>query len=352
MTEPGRRAHGRLRLALVGCGAMAGPYLAATSGSTAFSPTMLVDVAPDRARRRAEEYGIAEIAEDHRKVLGRVDAAVVAVPNHLHAPVTLDLLRHGIHVLVEAPMAMTVPDCEAMLRASHDARARLAVGLAHRHSSAARFVKTLLACRCLGEPRRFEIRAGTPYRWPAATDSPFRRATGGGVLADAGVHLLDLVLWWLGDYAEVACEEDSRGGVEADCRIEMRLRQGATGVVELSRTRELRNTVVLEGDQGSLEMGTDPDPVVRVSLGHPPVELAGSAPERRAAGEGLQRLLARQLVDFADAIEGDRDPLVPGAEGARVVALLEECRSRSRPLRHAWEEPGAGPAGETPPAKA
>ena len=62
--------------------------------------TYLVD--KDRARSRgwAEKFGVERTAEDYRELVGEVDAAVLSLPHHLHAPVAVDLLSNGLHVLV------------------------------------------------------------------------------------------------------------------------------------------------------------------------------------------------------------------------------------------------------------
>jgi len=61
--------------------------------------------------------------------------------------------------------------------------------------------------------------AGYRSFWKVASDFMFRKEAGGGVLADTGAHLLDLLLWWLGDYESVEYCDDAVGGVEADCEL-------------------------------------------------------------------------------------------------------------------------------------
>jgi UDP-N-acetylglucosamine 3-dehydrogenase len=49
----------------------------------------------------------AIVTADYTEIIDEMDVAVVAVPHHLHATIALDLLKNGIHVLVEKPMATT-----------------------------------------------------------------------------------------------------------------------------------------------------------------------------------------------------------------------------------------------------
>ncbi|MFY9820747.1 MAG: Gfo/Idh/MocA family oxidoreductase [Thermoanaerobaculia bacterium] len=339
----------KLRLAVVGCGAVAAiHHLPALSLCRGAEATVLVDADPGRARDLAARFGVPETATDVRSLPGRVDAAIVAVPNSLHAPVSIDLLRQGVHVLVEKPMALSVGECDAMIAAAEAGRSVLAVGLEFRFFDSSLFVRNLLRDGLLGKIQRFEMHQGVIPRWPFATDFMLRKElAGGGVLADFGVHVLDLLLWWLGDWTDVEYRDDAQGGIESDCELLLAFHSGITGTVELSRTRNLANTCLFEGERASLEVGIwDPDPSVRLLLADREVALDGRA--RRTEGSGVDFLEAfvRQIDDFADAIREGREPHVPGREGRRSQALIEECYARRQPLQLPWS---VVPAGEQAP---
>ena len=200
----------KLKLALVGCGAITkGIHLPVAACADQVQVVMLADKALPRARELADKHGVTAITSDYRDAIGQVDAAVVALPNHLHAPVTVDLLRHGIHVLVEKPMALTVADCDAMIKAADDTGSVLAVGLIRRFYRASRWAKQVIEEGLLGDIVDFDLREGSIYSWTIASDSTFRKETGGGVLADIGPHSLDLLLWCLGDYSSVDYYDDA-----------------------------------------------------------------------------------------------------------------------------------------------
>ncbi len=158
-------------------------------------------------------------------------------------------------MLVEKPMALTAAECDAMIAAAEEGGAVLAVGLMRRFLRSTRFVRHAVQTGLLGRIRRFDVREGIVYNWPVASDFFFRKETaGGGVLIDTGAHTLDSLLWWLGDVRSLDYFDDNYGGVEADCLLQLQMESGATGVVELSRTRKLRNTAIIEGDRASIEV--------------------------------------------------------------------------------------------------
>lgn len=328
-----------LRLAVVGCGAITTlHHLPAITLADHVDATVLVDVDAARARKLAERFGVPEVATDTAALPGRVDAAIVALPNSLHAPVSIDLLRHGIHVLVEKPMAMNVRECDEMIAAADAAGAVLAVGHEFRFFDSSLLVRNLLRDGLLGDIRRFEMHQGVIPRWPFATDFFLKKETaGGGVLADYGAHVLDLLLWWLGDWADVEYLDDAMGGVESDCEMRLTMRSGLTGTVEISRTRNLRNTCLFEGTRASLEVGVwDPDPEIRLLIADREVSLAGRARREGSPGLDFTNAFVRQLDDFAAAIREGREPFVPGSEGRRSLALFEACYARRKPLELPW----------------
>lgn len=330
-----------LRVAVVGCGAIAElQHLPALAASRAASAVSLVDRNLSRAQALARRFGVPRAVSDVAEVASEVDAAILAIPNHLHAAVALELIGRGIHVLVEKPMAPTVAECDAMIEAAAKACVTLAVGLEFRFFDSTEAVRELLAAALVGSLSSFELRQGVIPRWPFASDFVLRRETaGGGVLADYGVHVLDLLLCWLGEWSEVECRDDALGGVEADAELDLTFASGLSGTVEVSRTRNLRNSCRFVGAGGVLEVGVwDPDPEITLHLGGKAVALAGHV---RRGGPALtfQDAFRRQLEDFAAAIQEGREPRVPGREGRRSIALLEACYARRRPLALPWGDP-------------
>ena len=331
----------KLKVAIVGCGAIAeGIHVPVTALSDQAEVAVLVDKSLPRARRLADRYGVPAVEDDYREIIGKVDAAIVSLPNYLHAPVTIDLLQHGIHVLVEKPMALETGGCDKMIETAHSAGAVLAVGLVCRFFASSLLAKRLIEDGMLGSILSFDLRRGSIYRWSVASDFIFRKEmAGGGVLTDIGVHCLDLLLWWLGDHDSVEYYDDARGGVEADCEIHLRLQSGASGVVELSRTRDLRNSWILQGERGTLEFGLGIDPTIRLRTTEDGLDFTGHAAMGGLVDKRIQDTFRRQLDDFTDAICSHRAPFVPGEEGRRAVELIEECYAVRRPLEQPWMLP-------------
>lgn len=334
-----------LRVAVVGCGAVAAiHHLPALQASALAEAALLIDQDRGRAEALARRFGIAGVATEVAAIQGAADAAIVALPNHLHAPVAIDLLRQGIPTLVEKPMARSVAECDAMIEAA--GTTPLAVGLEFRFFRSSTFVREVLESGILGTIRRFDLRQGVVLEWPLTSDYLFRKdLAGGGVLMDFGSHVLDLVLWWFGDPETIAYRDDARGGTESDCRLDLTFASGIEGVVEISRIRDLPNTCRIEGGRGTLEVGIwDPDPVISLTLPEGTTELSGRAD---LVGEdtsgGFREAFRREIDDFARAVREGAPPRVSGAEARRSMQLIETCYATRESLDWPWMSwlPGA-----------
>lgn len=122
-----------MRFGVIGCGLVAQvmhiPYLAEIPEADLFA---VVDPALDRTETLGDRYNVPHVFEDHETLLESVgddlDAVIVLTPAHAHADVVVDTLEHGVHTLVEKPLAATLEDATAMVDAAEasDATAMVA----------------------------------------------------------------------------------------------------------------------------------------------------------------------------------------------------------------------------------
>lgn len=337
-----------LRLAVVGCGAVAELYhLPAIAATESVELVALVDPALHRARTLAGRHGASHALPDASELPGLVDAAVVATPNRLHAAVASSLLRAGIHTLVEKPLARTTLECDEIAAAAASSGALAAVGHDFRWFPVAGFAKELFESRMLGRVEHVDLRQSQTGGWPSRTASSFSRDdSGGGVLLDFGVHMLDLLGWWLGGLHPSAYRDDAAGGVEAECEVDLDTGGGARVHVALSRRRTMRETFVVRCERATVEIGIFEPALLRISL---PAggAVEGDVPDDEFARAPILTVFRRQLEAFASAIRTGSGPVVSLADGRRAVALVETCYSMREPLRRPWDWPDALAAART-----
>ena len=334
-----------IRLAILGCGAVTElAHLPALHQIENVRVALLVDTNADRRRHLAAKFDVEHTADDIDGHWDLFDGAIVALPHALHAPASIKLLAKGKSVLVEKPMAVTAAECDAMIQVAHRTGAILGVGLFRRFLWSVQFARALIQEGVLGQIESFDFREGGIYDWPVASDFFFRKdAAGGGVLIDTGAHTLDCLLYMLGDFSEVEYFDDAAGGVEANCLINLRLRDGVVGVVELSRTRKLRGTGIVRGTKGNLEIVLGWDRLLgcnhlKISLQNHPYVLGGPVGNVREAEQtqDFLPLIAAQIRDFIDAIRECRSPAADGPSARSSIQLIETCYRNRKTLAMPW----------------
>jgi predicted dehydrogenase/nucleoside-diphosphate-sugar epimerase len=348
------------RIALVGCGAISQSlHLPVLAGHEGIRLTALVDRAIDRAQSLAKGYGVPLVFADASQLSAdAVDAAIVATPAAHHASCAIDLMRRGIDVLVEKPMALTAHEADEMVRVAEATGRRLAVGYFRRLYPSLRLMKSLLDRHYLGAIRRFYSEGGGRYSWGASTLANMRRdLAGGGVLIDYGSHILDVLFYLFGEPFEVVGYQDNNlGGVEADCGIDARLThrgQPVDGRIELARMRNLGNFVRVECERGDLVFDVNERFRIRVvpndanTFDDFAQQTRGFSLEARwdgqAEDEAWHETFRRQIDDWLAAICERREPQLSGRSTLATARMIDACYARPTRIDEPWVAEGIEP---------
>jgi predicted dehydrogenase len=155
-----------------------------------------------KARALATRFGIPDVFDDIEDLLGheRVDALLVATPNHLHESHILAALAAGCHVLVEKPLALTAAAAQKLGKAAEKRGRVLMVGMTHRYRPDAQAVRSFVQNGELGQID--SIRSSWHVARPARTALGWRQRkdeAGGGAMLDLGLTMLDLCFWLAGN---------------------------------------------------------------------------------------------------------------------------------------------------------
>ena len=118
-----------IKVGLIGCGGMGKSLAGQLITIEGVKLAAVADPFDENRESAAAEYGAVGFA-DYEELIrtAGIDAVVVAVPNHLHAPATISAAAAGKHVFCEKPMALTLTDCRAMIDACNSAGVKLQIG--------------------------------------------------------------------------------------------------------------------------------------------------------------------------------------------------------------------------------
>ncbi len=266
-----------------------------------------------------------------------IDAVILCTPSGLHAGQAIAAAEAGKHVLVEKPLALTTAEADQMIAAAERAGVRLGVVFQRRAEPLYQRIHQALSAGDLGDLTLGVVTM--PYvRSQDYYDSGAWRGTwaldGGGVLMNQGIHLIDLLTWYLGDPVTV----HAIGGTLArDIEVEdtavaaLRFAGGALGTISATTTAApgFPHRLELFGTQGGIQV--EGEQVARWHLADPARATVPPLPPGEAAGAGAggdPRGIALTghigiIRDFVEAVRENRPPLVDGREGRRSLATIE-----------------------------
>jgi predicted dehydrogenase len=155
-----------------------------------------------KARALATRFGIPDVFDDIEDLLAheRIDALLIATPNHLHESHILAALSAGAHVLVEKPLALSAAAGQKIAKAAEKRDRVVMVGMTHRYRPDVQAVRSFVQNGELGEID--SIRSSWHVARPARTALGWRQRrdeAGGGVMLDLGLTMLDLCFWLAGN---------------------------------------------------------------------------------------------------------------------------------------------------------
>src|SRR5690349_16676422 len=319
-----------LRTAVIGAGSLGRQHARihaalAAEGHSQF--TTVCDLNEETARNISSERK-TDWTTNWRDLIGRIDAASVAVPTEAHCEIACALLEAGIHVLVEKPIARALDEADQMIRAAEKGNALLQVGHLERFNPA------MVALRPhVRKPVYFEIHRVGQFT---------ARSLDIDVVLDLMIHDLDIVQWLVGEDVEVTNIHAVGIAIltnkvdAANARLEFS--SGAVANITASRvgTEKIRKMRFFQPhDYIAIDYTTK-----RASIS----SLAPPAASGVWPGVHVKHLdiidvepLRAEIVSFLDSASEGKPPAISGIEGRNALSLA--LRTLERIREHA-EHPG------------
>jgi predicted dehydrogenase len=348
-TKTGRSAHRNpasapVAVALAGCGAVAQRYYAPALQTLEKAGWVQVHALfdPNGAMRQLlKQFFPSALEVEEFSELGRqIDLVIVASPPSVHAEQSVELLRSGIAVLCEKPLATSVAEAQAMIDAAAESSSILAAGMVRRFFPATQMIREMLASNAIGDVTSFVFEEGDVFRWPVASAAYFeKRVSGGGVLTDIGAHALDLMVWWFGEPLEIRYEDDAMGGVEANCRVRCRFASGISGEVRLSRDCALSNRYVVRGTRGWLSWWSKETNRLEASFGEARYTLNAGLEEAGKPAAHFERSFIEQICNVISAMTRENTLHVSAADVLPSLRVIERCYALRLPMSMPWLDP-------------
>ncbi|MDR2675412.1 MAG: Gfo/Idh/MocA family oxidoreductase [Opitutaceae bacterium] len=339
-----------IRLAIIGAGGMANSHAARYAKIKGCKVVAAADI--DRARVEAfcAKYNIPDASTDPAGLLARddIDAVSIVTPDAFHAPLSIQSLQAGKHVLCEKPLALNHAEALRMVAAARQAGVINMVNFSYRDWPCIQAVAALVREGGLGELRHVE--AGYLQSWlPSKIWGDWREQPGllwrlstrhgsQGVLGDIGVHIVDFATYPAGPIASVYCKlktykkapRNRIGSYVLDANdsavMTVEFANGALGAIHTTRWaggHANRLHLKISGTLGSIEIDSErATDAYRISTG-PSLDKAEWKEVRvKPTPNNYQR--------FIDGIRTGRQPQPDFVRGAEVQRILDACQDSDR----------------------
>lgn len=320
-----------LNFAIYGCGVISKTHAAALQDIDGAQLTVCADFNPAAAEAFAAAYNIQMLPDWNALLQSKdIDAVCICTPSGTHAPLAIEALNAGKHVVLEKPMALNTAQCDEVIAAAERTHTRITVISQLRTSPDIIRAKELLQSGALGKIIMCQLhmcyyRPDTYYigSWRGT-----KKMDGGGALMNQGIHGVDLLRHLMGPVKQLSSVvrtllHDIE--VEDAAAVALEFESGAIGVITASTATHpgYDREIKIYGTRGGLEFKEDK--MVRLVLDG----IEQPCEEFISAGAATSNLLldyrghARQLDAFVRAISGEEVVYPDQFDGKQAVELIE-----------------------------
>jgi predicted dehydrogenase len=172
----------------------------------------------------------------------KLDVIFVSLPNYLAAEATIASLENGLHVFCEKPPGRSVQDIRDVIKVEREhGKAKLKYGFNHRYHASVAEAKKIIDAKQYGEIINIRGVYGKSSVIPFDTGwRSERKYAGGGILLDQGIHMLDMIRYFAGDFEEIksfVSNDYWQHDVEDNAYVIMRSKNGCVAMLHSTATQ-------------------------------------------------------------------------------------------------------------------
>ncbi|MBD3166439.1 hypothetical protein GF324_07565 [bacterium] len=255
------------------------------------------------------------------------DVVLICTPTITHLPLALNAMERGAHVIIEKPVTRNLDEALRLQQAARDREKLVLVAMNLRFRQDVSVLKNFLTAGELGDIWR--VRAGWLKRRVTWSRSPWLHKpsiSGGGVLMDLGMQMIDVVHWMLGGRAidrVIAFSHHEALGLEVEDTVcgAIHYKDGPVFLLDVSwglMAESSLSYAYFEGKTGSAQL--DPLTVYKSMQG----EMVNVSPVRSGSSTDLYRAsFEAQMYQFLQILRGEREPVSTIDEAVDVMRIVE-----------------------------
>ena len=292
----------------------------------------IIAVRSGEGKKAAEEKLVNAVVHSLKEaIVYGIEAAVIATPSVFHIKQAIDLMRRGVHVLIEKPLSHSLENINELLIIEKKSKSVCLLGYCLRYNSGALKFNNYLKKEKIGQILHIQVdcgsylpswRKGQDYRESVSAKSNL----GGGVLLEIS-HELDYIRWLFGDMKSVYANIESSGTLEIDVEdsVDMIFEsdKGFTVSVHLDfNSRNTRRKCIARCSNGDLIWNLAKNKVIwRPANGSEKIEIYD---------KDRDYIYKKQLDHFFDCIENNKPPSVSLNDGVAVLRMIDSAKESYR----------------------
>lgn len=328
-----------MRYALIGCGRISTNHIKAAVNND-LEIIAVCDVVPEHMDDVLTKHGLQGDAAikrytDFRKMIkeNQLDLISIATESGLHGEIALYCIEHGIHVIIEKPMAMSLTEADKIIALSEEKSVKVAACHQNRFNIAVQEMRQALEQGRFGKLSHGSIHVRWNRNKHYYAQAPWRGtwAQDGGALMNQCIHGIDLLRWMMGDEVESVygvTRQRFHDYLEAEDigMAVVKFKNGAVATIEGTTNvypQNLEETLYLFGEKGTVKLGGK-------STNNIDVWDFADETEDDAKKRGLEEATSNVygnghtslFADMIRAIEEDRSPYVDAYAGRRALEMV------------------------------
>ena len=336
-----------MRYALIGCGRIAVNHILAAKNNQ-LEIVAVCDTVPSQMEALLEKQGLQPSPgirryTDYRALIDeqKPDLAAIATESGVHAEIALYCIAHGVNVIIEKPMAMSMADADRIIALSEEKHVKVSACHQNRFNLAVQQLRQALEAGRFGRLSHGSVHVRWNRGKPYYDQAPWRGlwASDGGALMNQCIHGIDLLRWMLGDEIDEvygATRRQLHPYLEAEDvgMAVVKFKNGAIATVEGTTNvfpQNLEETLYLFGENGTVKLGGKSTNTIDVWNFADETE---SDQENRGLEEVTSNVYGNGhtslYADMLAAIREDRPPYVDARAGRNALELVLAIYKRQR----------------------
>lgn len=326
-----------VKFIVVGCGSIGKRHIAVIDAEPMAKLVAICDADESKCRELSELYNNVPYYTSYETLLKELDCDIVniATPHGLHSEMAVLAAKYKRNILVEKPMALTVSDCNSMIKAAEENGVKLYVVKQNRYNTPITLTKNAIDSGKLGKIFMTQCNVMWNRHQGYYNESDWRGQLKleGGALHTQVSHFIDLLIWWFGDVVEAKTVIDTLNhSIEIeDCGVTaMKFSSGILGSLFWTTcvyNKNFEGSITIIGERGTIKIGGKYLNKIEYwdvqSYPLPEDIDFEDAPNNYGKYQGTSSNHDKLITNLVDLFTQNRKGIVEGSEAIKTVEAIE-----------------------------